>query len=87
LGFPYPKIKSWPYIHIEVRALKEVEEGALRAWLRSFGAQAFRLRLSGHYLPHQFRYIVEALRPKDLIPLHTEEAELMRRLFKAALKA
>jgi ribonuclease J len=68
-------------------SVKEVEEGALRAWLRSFGAQAFRLRLSGHYLPHQFRYIVEALRPKDLIPLHTEEAELMRRLFKAALKA
>jgi ATP-dependent Lon protease len=68
-------------------SVKEVEEGALRAWLRSFGAQAFRLRLSGHYLPHQFRYIVEALRPKDLIPLHTEEAELMWRLFKAALKA
>jgi ribonuclease J len=64
------------------KSVKEVEEGALRAWLRSFGAQAMRLRLSGHYLPHQFRNVVEALRPKDLIPVHTEGADVMVRLFK-----
>lgn len=68
-------------------SVKEVEESALRTWLRSFGAQVFRLRLSGHYLPHQFRYIVEALKPKDLIPLHTEESDLMNRLFKNILKS
>jgi ribonuclease J len=63
-------------------SIKEVEESALRAWLRSFGAQAMRLRLSGHYLPHQFRNVVEALRPKDLIPVHTEEGDVMVGLFK-----
>jgi ribonuclease J len=68
-------------------SVKEVEESALRTWLRSFGAQVFRLRLSGHYLPHQFRYIVEALKPKDLIPLHTEESNLMNRLFQNILKS
>ena len=67
--------------------MKEVEEGALRAWLRLFGAQVLRLRLSGHYLPHQFRDLIELLRPKDLIPLHTEEADLMRRLFKRFSRA
>jgi len=53
-------------------SVKEVEEGALRAWLRLLGAQVLRLRLSGHYLPHQFRDIIELLRPKDPIPVHTE---------------
>jgi ribonuclease J len=63
-------------------SIKEVEESALRAWLRSFGAQAMRLRLSGHYLPHQLRRVIEALRPKDLIPVHTEGADVMVSLFK-----
>jgi ribonuclease J len=63
-------------------SIKEVEESALRAWLRSFGMQAMRLRLSGHYSPHQFRKVIEALRPKDLIPVHTEEGDVMVGLFK-----
>jgi len=63
-------------------SIKEVEESALRAWLRSFGAQALRLRLSGHYMPHQFRRVIEALRPRDLIPVHTEGADVMVGLFK-----
>jgi len=63
-------------------SIKEVEEGALRTWLRSFGIQVFRLRLSGHYLPHQFNNIIETLKPKDIIPLHTEEASLMIKLFR-----
>jgi len=63
-------------------SLKEAEEEALKAWFKSFGVHAFRLRLSGHYLPHHFRHIVEALKPRDLIPIHTEEARLMDKLFK-----
>jgi ribonuclease J len=62
-------------------SIKEVEEGALRTWLKTFGIQAFRLRLSGHYLPHQFRNIIETIKPKEIIPIHTEEANLMIRLF------
>jgi len=68
-------------------SIKEVEEGALRTWLKSFGIQALRLRLSGHYLPHQFRDIIETLKPKSLIPLHTEEATLMNKLFKNSISA
>jgi len=70
-----------------LESVKEVEEGALRAWLRLFGAQVLRLRLSGRYLPHRFRGLIELLRPKDLIPLHTEEADLMGRLFKRFSRA
>jgi ribonuclease J len=67
-------------------SIKEVEEAALRVWLRTFGVQTLRLRLSGHYLPHQFRSIVEALKPKNLIPIHTEESGLMDKLFKSILR-
>ena len=63
-------------------SLKEAEEEALKAWFKAFGVHSFRLRLSGHYLPHHFRHIVETLKPRDLIPIHTEEAKLMDKLFK-----
>ena len=36
------------------KSIKEVAERALWEVLRIFGFQIFRLRLSGHYLPHQF---------------------------------
>jgi ribonuclease J len=62
-------------------SIKEVEEGALRIWLKTFGIQALRLRLSGHYLPHQFRNIIETIKPKEIIPIHTEETSLMIKLF------
>jgi len=62
-------------------SIKEVEEIALRTWLRSFGIQTFRLRLSGHYLPYQFNQIINTLKPKHLILIHTEETELVTKLF------
>jgi ribonuclease J len=67
-------------------SIKEVEERALRTWLRSFGIQTVRLRLSGHYLPHQFSKIIEALKPKHLIPIHTEESNLINRLFQKFIR-
>jgi ribonuclease J len=65
-------------------SIKEVEEGALKTWLRSFGIQTLRIRLSGHYLPHQFNSLIEILKTKDIIPLHTEETLLMTKLFEKA---
>jgi len=62
--------------------IKEVEEIALRTWLRSFGIQTFRLRISGHYLPYQFNQIINTLKTKHLLPIHTEETELVIKLFK-----
>jgi ribonuclease J len=62
-------------------SIKEVEEEALRAWLRIFGVQTYRVRFSGHYLPHQFPYIIKRVKPRELIPIHTEEPNTMIRLF------
>jgi len=62
-------------------SMREVEEEALRAWLRIFGVQAYRLRFSGHYLPYQFPYIVKRVKPRELIPIHTEDPDTMARFF------
>jgi Predicted hydrolase of the metallo-beta-lactamase superfamily len=62
-------------------AIKEVENRVLIQWLKMFGVHPQRVRLSGHYQPHQFKQIIELLKPKTLIPIHTEEPELMLKLF------
>jgi ribonuclease J len=68
-------------------SIKEVEEEALREWLRIFGIQAYRVRFSGHYLPYQFPYIIERVKPRDLIPIHTEEPNIMISLFRKVREA
>jgi ribonuclease J len=61
--------------------VREVENKVLIQWLEMFGAQPQRVRLSGHYQPQQLKQIIQILKPKQLIPIHTEEPELMLRLF------
>jgi ribonuclease J len=53
---------------------------------QKLGIQTVRLRLSGHYLPYQFSKILEALKPKHLIPIHTEETNLINRLFQKFMR-
>ena len=61
--------------------IREVENKVLIQWLKMFGVQPQRVRLSGHYQPQQLKQIIQILKPKHLIPIHTEEPELMLRLF------
>ena len=55
-------------------------EGPLDEWLNIHNVVTYRVRLSGHYYPHQLRIITQYVRPKKVIPIHTEEAQLMLRL-------
>lgn len=63
-------------------AVREVENRVLVQWLKMFGVQPQRVRLSGHYQPHQFKQLIQILKPKQLIPIHTEEPQIMLNLFK-----
>lgn len=58
-------------------AIKEVEESTVARWLKAFGFVVYRLRVSGHYLPHQLSELIYALKPRVLIPIHTENPSLM----------
>jgi ribonuclease J len=42
----------------------------------------YRIRVSGHYYPHEFREIITSLKPKKLIPTHTETPDTMISIFK-----
>ena len=58
----------------------EVEEEVLAYWLYSLGLQVYRVRLSGHYYPHELERILDSVKPKKLVPIHTRYSSLMLNL-------
>jgi len=55
-------------------------EAALR-WMRLYNVQAYRLRISGHYYPHELRRLLEAAKPRRIIPVHTRTPYTLMALF------
>lgn len=60
-----------------LEAESEVEEETLTYWLYMLGIQVYRVRLSGHYYPHELRNILGVIKPRKLIPIHTKHPKLM----------
>ena len=48
-----------------------LEEEILLRWLNTLGITTYRLRLSGHYYPHQLGTLIKTLKPRETIPIHT----------------
>jgi len=40
-------------------------------WFMNLGVQAYSMRVSGHYYPHQLKKIMDAIRPKEVLLIHT----------------
>jgi len=55
-------------------------DSLLARWLNRLGVQVYRARLSGHYHPYELKEIINTLNPKEVIPIHTENSELMKSL-------
>jgi len=58
-----------------------IEERKLESWLKLLGITSLRIHVSGHYLPHEFKKIINTLKPKELIPIHTQAPSAMIKLF------
>jgi ribonuclease J len=58
-----------------------IMEARLGNWARKFGINTFRLHLSGHYLPYEFKEIIRVAKPKKLIPIHTKAPQAMLSIF------
>lgn len=58
-----------------------VEEKKVANWLSLLGITSLRMHLSGHYLPFEFKEILDAIKPRKLIPIHTESPSTMLTLF------
>jgi len=59
-----------------------LEESVALGWLRRLGLQPYRLRVSGHYYPHELARLVQLVKPRELIPVHTEDPALMLEIFR-----
>jgi len=50
-------------------------------WFRLARIQPYRLRVSGHYYPYELVKILKLLKPKRIIPIHTNYPEFITTLF------
>ena len=57
----------------------EIEFERLMNWLRFFGVQVFNIHSSGHVMPHDLRRVIETLRPRVVIPVHTAHPDAYMR--------
>lgn len=58
-----------------------IMEARLRNWLRRLGINSIQLHLSGHYYPYEFKEIIQTIKPKKIIPIHTRAPKTMISLF------
>ena len=61
----------------EASSESEEDESVEDTWLRTLGFIVYRLRMSGHYYPFELKQILDVIRPKKVIPIHTEVPSLM----------
>jgi len=59
------------------------EYNTVSRWLAFYGIHTYRIRVSGHYYPFELNDILEHLKFKELLPVHTEHPELMLRMVKS----
>jgi len=59
----------------------EALEEAIANWTAEIGATIYRIRMSGHYYQHELWKILEAVKPKKLIPIHTKAPQAMLSIF------
>ena len=53
----------------------------IRRELEPYGIPAYRVHASGHATPHDIINLIEEVKPKFLIPIHTEHPKFFRTLF------
>ena len=53
----------------------------IRRQLEPYGIPSYRVHASGHATPHDIINFIEEVKPKILIPIHTEHPEFFRKLF------
>ncbi|MEM1666462.1 MAG: hypothetical protein QXW12_03865 [Nitrososphaerota archaeon] len=56
----------------EPRVEETQEYEAIMNWLLKLGTQAYLMRASGHYYPHELKTIINIIRPKRIDVIHTK---------------
>src|SRR6266480_306017 len=56
----------------------EMDHERFTNWLNHFGLPMYQIHSSGHMMPTELRETIAQVKPKRLIPIHTEQPELYR---------
>ncbi|BFH72979.1 hypothetical protein SJAV_09230 [Sulfurisphaera javensis] len=56
----------------ETKSESGEDESVEDVWFKTLGFIVYRLRISGHYYPYELRDILDTIKPKYVIPVHTE---------------
>jgi len=52
------------------------------AWLGHFKLRFHQAHASGHMSTEELKDVVQRMRPKKVFPIHTEQPEMMKKLYK-----
>lgn len=64
----------------------EIDFERLKNWLASFGLPLYQIHASGHIMPHELREVFKELKPKKLIPVHTDYPETFKKYFEKTIE-
>ncbi len=56
----------------------------IRKRLEPYGIPSYRVHASGHATPHDIINFIDEIKPKYLIPIHTEHPEFFRKLIQSS---
>jgi ribonuclease J len=61
---------------------EDINKDVMHRWLEHFGLEFHQIHASGHCSKRHLEKIVNKIKPKQIIPVHTEHPEIFRQLFK-----
>ena len=63
---------------------EDIEDAVMHNWLRHFKIKFHQLHASGHMNRSQLTDLIKIIKPKQIFPIHTEHAELFKKIDKRA---
>jgi ribonuclease J len=65
---------------------REIEFDKFKNWLDHFGLPMYHIHSSGHVMPNELKRIISRIRPRTVLPIHTEYPALFARFMENVAK-
>jgi len=59
---------------------EDIEDAVMHNWLRHFKIKFHQLHASGHMNRRRLTDLINHIKPKQIFPIHTENAELFKKI-------
>jgi len=61
---------------------EDIDKKVMDRWLNHFGLEFHQIHASGHCSQQHLKKIIDTIKPKQIMPVHTEYPEIFKQLFK-----